>query len=92
MVVNGEENTIIYSNVLVGEVWVSSGQSNMDWPLSLTENALKEILQSYYPRVRIFNVRKNAKKNKYYTDFLCVNVLWGIFKRYSCKSTSAGWL
>ena len=61
LVVNGEENTIIYSNVLVGEVWVSSGQSNMEWSLSLTENAQKEIQQSYYPRVRIFNVRKNAQ-------------------------------
>lgn len=51
LVVNGEENTIIYSNVLVGEVWVSSGQSNMEWSLSLTENAQKEIQQSYYPGV-----------------------------------------
>ncbi len=46
-----EKKILIYSNVLVGEVWVSSGQSNMEWSLSLTENAQKEIQQSYYPGV-----------------------------------------
>lgn len=60
MVVSGK-NTIQFSNVLVGEVWVCSGQSNMEWPLSLSQNAEKEILQSNYPNVRLFKVRKNAQ-------------------------------
>jgi len=30
--------TIRFTNVLVGEVWLCSGQSNMEWPLSKTEN------------------------------------------------------
>jgi len=33
---NGPEITV--RDILVGEVWVCSGQSNMEWPLSLTSS------------------------------------------------------
>tara|TARA_Y100000590_G_C14986161_1_gene738216 strand:+ start:106 stop:516 length:411 start_codon:yes stop_codon:yes gene_type:complete len=32
------KNTIKFSNILVGEVWICSGQSNMEWPVSLLNN------------------------------------------------------
>ena len=59
MIIMGE-NEIVLHNILVGEVWVSSGQSNMEWPLSLTENAEQELLVSNYPKVRLFKVRRKA--------------------------------
>ena len=53
-------NTITLHNVLVGEVWVCSGQSNMQWPVSLAANAEKEIAESDYPMVRLFNVKRTV--------------------------------
>lgn len=48
------------SDVLVGEVWLASGQSNMEWPLSLTINAAQEIKASANPHIRMFQVKRNA--------------------------------
>ena len=51
-------NTIHFKNVYVGDVWVCSGQSNMEWPLSLAHNAHEAIAQSTNPRIRLFTVPK----------------------------------
>ena len=59
MTITGE-NELILHNILVGEVWLCSGQSNMEWPLSLSENAGQELLRSNYPKIRLFKVRKKA--------------------------------
>ena len=57
MVVSGKNNITI-SNILVGEVWVCSGQSNMEWRLQNTIDAEKEIIQADYPQIRHFEVTK----------------------------------
>src|ERR1044072_1288801 len=36
-------------NVLVGEVWLCSGQSNMEWPLSNTVGGAETVAQANYP-------------------------------------------
>jgi sialate O-acetylesterase len=35
LVVKGKKNTVTFDDVLTGEVWICSGQSNMEWPLRL---------------------------------------------------------
>lgn len=50
------KNSITINNVLSGEVWLASGQSNMEWPMSLTNDAQKEIAASDHPEIRLFNV------------------------------------
>ncbi len=42
-------------NVLVGEVWLASGQSNMEWKVSAVTNAEMEISQAAFPQIRMFN-------------------------------------
>ncbi len=49
-------NTVTIKNVLVGEVWLCSGQSNMEWPLRGSLNAAEEIAAAKYPSIRLFNV------------------------------------
>lgn len=49
--------TKTFKNVLIGEVWICSGQSNMEWPLAATENAEAEIALAADPRVRLFTVK-----------------------------------
>jgi sialate O-acetylesterase len=57
------ENTITLENILAGEVWVCSGQSNMQWTVSNSSYAQEEIAAADYPRIRLFSVeRKVADK------------------------------
>jgi sialate O-acetylesterase len=51
-----------FSDVLVGEVWVASGQSNMQWSVTLARDPEKEIAAGNYPNLRLFYVeRKTAE-------------------------------
>ena len=45
-------NTIDFKDVLVGEVWLCSGQSNMEWPVRSSDNADKEIANAKHPLIR----------------------------------------
>lgn len=53
-------NTLTIQNVLVGEVWVCSGQSNMEWPLVNTTGATETIAQANFPEIRLFTVPKKT--------------------------------
>jgi sialate O-acetylesterase len=55
MTVEGK-NSLTVSDVLVGEVWVGSGQSNMVWPVRQSDNAEQEIAAASYPEIRFFRV------------------------------------
>jgi sialate O-acetylesterase len=57
MVLNGE-NTITLNDILIGDVWICSGQSNMEFMLSQVKNADEEINHANYPTVRLFSVNK----------------------------------
>ena len=49
-------NTLELTNVLFGEVWVCSGQSNMQWPVSASKDSEAEIAAGMYPKIRLFYV------------------------------------
>ena len=49
-------NTITVSDVLVGDVWLCSGQSNMHWPLRLATGGEAEISQAADPGLRLLNL------------------------------------
>jgi sialate O-acetylesterase len=50
--------TVTLKNVLVGEVWVCSGQSNMEWSVKASKNAPEEIAAAAFPLIRLFTVPK----------------------------------
>jgi len=54
------KNTIKINNVLIGEVWVCSGQSNMEWVVQNSDNAEQEIAAANYPQIRLFKVEKKV--------------------------------
>ncbi len=54
------KNTIKLKNILVGEVWVCSGQSNMQWSVKQSANAEQEIAQADYPNIRLFSVERKV--------------------------------
>lgn len=57
------ENSITLTNVMVGEVWIASGQSNMEWPLTRTQHAQETIEKASHSNLRLFTVpRTKAEK------------------------------
>jgi sialate O-acetylesterase len=57
LVVTGSD-TVRCTNILVGEVWLCSGQSNMSLAVEKTTNAEKEIASAYNPMIRLFTVKR----------------------------------
>ena len=63
LIINGEKS-IAFQNVMIGEVWICSGQSNMEMPMSgwgvqtvqNSENFIKQA--SDYPNIRLFNEQR----------------------------------
>lgn len=54
------ENSLTFTNVLVGEVWLCSGQSNMTLPVAQADRAAAEVAAARLPRVRLFTVAEAA--------------------------------
>ncbi len=54
------ENMLHIDNILVGEVWLCSGQSNMQMAVRSAENSSEEISDADYPAIRFFTVAKKV--------------------------------
>ena len=52
------KNTIKVADILVGEVWVGSGQSNMQMTVTSSKDNQKEIAEAKYPQIRLFSVER----------------------------------
>ena len=59
--IDNRKSTI--QNVLVGEVWVCSGQSNMGWTVRQSANAEAEVAEAKYPNIRLFTVSKRPSSS-----------------------------
>src|ERR1043165_3742384 len=53
-------NTLTFKNVLVGDVWVCSGQSNMEWILQNAQGGPQDAAQADYPEIHLFAVQKKT--------------------------------
>ncbi len=67
MTITGRDYSITISNVMIGEVWVCSGQSNMEFTLRglggwgrYKPEVLDEVNKGVYPGVRLFTVKKDT--------------------------------
>ncbi|OXB00582.1 sialate O-acetylesterase [Flavobacterium pectinovorum] len=58
LIITGK-NKIVIKDVLVGEVWICSGQSNMEFQMYKVMNAEKEMADSNYPMIRHFGVAQD---------------------------------
>lgn len=54
------ENTVTVKNLLVGEVWVCSGQSNMAFSFKRSASAKEEGPKAKYPKLRMFTVTRTT--------------------------------
>lgn len=53
-------NEVLVRNVVVGEVWLCSGQSNMEWPVSRAANAEREIASANFPLLRHVKIERTV--------------------------------
>jgi sialate O-acetylesterase len=80
------KKTILLKDVMIGEVWVASGQSNMTFALSDSVGAAEEIPKADYPQIRLFTVpRKIAVEPQ--SDTL--TAAWQICSPVTAKEFSA---
>ena len=61
LVVTGKSKTVDFENILVGEVWLCGGQSNMEWSPRATRDADIEISCADYPAIRFIRLPKIAR-------------------------------
>ncbi len=58
MTIAGKDSEVELANVLVGDVWLASGQSNMEWVVKNSNDAEQEIASADHPGIRCFTVKK----------------------------------
>jgi sialate O-acetylesterase len=88
------DSTIVYKNVMLGEVWVCSGQSNMEMPLqgwppdNPIQNSAEEIQAANYPDIRLFTVSRAASAEP---EFNCVGTWSECNPQTAAKFSAVGY-
>jgi sialate O-acetylesterase len=80
-------NTITFSDVLVGDVWIASGQSNMGFTVGEEPNAAQVLAAANLPQLRLMNV--NQRYAGYPQDDVTVLMPWTASGPDSLKNFSA---
>jgi sialate O-acetylesterase len=86
MRISGKGSPLVFSNVLVGDVWVLGGQSNMEFDLARIFHGDVEILSAHFPQIRLMTLPSSANL-KPQKDFERINEYDGWYERYDKK----GW-
>lgn len=53
-----EKDTVVLKDILFGEVWICSGQSNMEWPLKSSRFNQEALEYANQPNIRLFHLKK----------------------------------
>ena len=56
MKVSGKESSVLFTNVLVGDVWILGGQSNMEFDLARIFHGDTEVLSANFPGIRLMTI------------------------------------
>jgi sialate O-acetylesterase len=59
LTIAGSTNTVTSTNILIGEVWLCGGQSNMEWALAKCTNAAEAIAAASNPQIRLLTVPRS---------------------------------
>ena len=81
-------NAITFTNVMIGEVWVCSGQSNMQMTVKQIKNIEKHVTTANYPNIRLFTVDRVTKQTPQ-EDFLGTMPSWVLCNPETVLSFSA---
>ena len=74
LTISSGEHELRFSDVLVGEVWLCSGQSNMDWTVDRLKDADMERLAARHPHIRLYKVNHVTAQEARFSD----NAVWKV--------------
>ena len=60
LLIKSGKEALALEDVLVGEVWIASGQSNMEWSVAASNDSAKAIAAAKHPGIRFFDVNKGV--------------------------------
>lgn len=80
------DSKIVLKGVLVGDVWLASGQSNMEWQVQQSKDANEEIANAHFPQIR-FLVVEHSKQVKPQSDIAAGK--WKVCDAENVKDFSA---
>jgi sialate O-acetylesterase len=61
--VKGDGGAVELKDILMGEVWICSGQSNMEWSVKASGDAKTEIAAADFPMIRMFDVPQHLEQD-----------------------------
>ncbi|MCD6332366.1 MAG: hypothetical protein J7L89_03750 [Bacteroidales bacterium] len=82
--VTSEGEAVIYQNVLVGDVWILGGQSNMEFDLKRIYHGDEEVASAHFPEIRLMTIPAKARP-VLLDDFPRLNEWNGWYGRYDLK-------
>ncbi len=59
--IEGKDNTVEIKDLLIGEVWLCGGQSNMEWTVNAGEDPAKVKAAANYPKLRLITILRGGK-------------------------------
>ncbi|MBN1293487.1 MAG: sialate O-acetylesterase [Candidatus Latescibacteria bacterium] len=87
MTVQGKNN-ISYSGILIGEVWICSGQSNMAWTIGNVTDIDSEVTKANLPEIRMITINRISKETPQ-NDFPGNTPQWVVCDPETVKKFSA---
>jgi len=84
MNVKGKSSSVKFTNILVGDVWILGGQSNMEFDLARIFHGDVEILSANFPNIRLMTIPSSANL-KPQKDFKRINEYDSWYDRYDKK-------
>jgi sialate O-acetylesterase len=79
------KNKVELTDVLIGEVWLGSGQSNMEWPLVSAHAGKEAVAAANHPQIRLFQVPKEQST----TAAKDVDASWKVCNPVTARQFSA---
>lgn len=86
MKVSGKASSVRFTNVLVGDVWILGGQSNMEFDLARIYHGDVEILSANFPKIRLMTIPSSANL-KPKKDFERINEYDSWYDRHDKKGS-----
>jgi sialate O-acetylesterase len=80
------DSSFSFKNILIGDVWLCSGQSNMEWPVYKAFNGSFELKNANHPEIRSFTVPKELSSAPHSNTS---EALWQISTQENTASFSA---
>lgn len=82
--VTSEGDSFVYQNVVIGDVWILTGQSNMEFDLARIHHGDEEIVSANFPLIRLMTIPAAAGPEPL-PDFNRLNEWDGWYERYDLK-------